>query len=80
MFLRHTSRINQRNALLCITGKNLTVEQLWKKVCSLIKEGHLPYCNAKLQVRNFTMQCMLRDMVTSLVVLPRFEPYLQSLS
>lgn len=32
-----------------LKGKNLTTEQLWKKVCSLIKEGHLPYCNAKLQ-------------------------------
>ena len=36
--------------IFCTIGKNLTVEQLWKKVCSLIKEGHLPYCNAKLQV------------------------------
>ena len=33
-------------------GKNLTIEQLWKKVCSLIKDGYLPYCNAKLQVCN----------------------------
>ncbi|XP_020608274.1 uncharacterized protein LOC110046897 isoform X2 [Orbicella faveolata] len=32
-----------------LKGKNSTTEQLWKKVCSLIKEGHLPYCNAKLQ-------------------------------
>lgn len=32
-----------------LKGKNLTFGQLWKKVCSLIKEGHLPYCNAKLQ-------------------------------
>lgn len=29
--------------------KSLTVEQLWKEVCLLIKEGHLPHCNAKLQ-------------------------------
>lgn len=30
-------------------GKNSTVEQLWKKVCALIKEGRLPHCNAKFQ-------------------------------
>ena len=33
-----------------VLGKNITTEQLWKKVRSLIKEGHLPCCNAKLQV------------------------------
>ena len=38
--------------MFCFVGKKLTIEQLWKKVCSLIKEGHLPYCNAKLQVFN----------------------------
>jgi len=39
--------IVKRNNLL--KGKNLTVEQLWRKVRSLIKEGHLLHCNAKLQ-------------------------------
>lgn len=29
--------------------ENFTIKQLWKKVCSLIQEGCLPYCNAKLQ-------------------------------
>ena len=38
--------------MFCFVGKNLTIDQLWKKVCSLIKEGHLPCCNAKLQVGN----------------------------
>lgn len=39
-------------SIICDVGKNLTIVQLWKKLCSLIKEGHLPYCNAKLQVSN----------------------------
>ena len=38
--------------MFCFVGKNLTIAQLWKKVCSLIKEGHLPFCNAKFQVFN----------------------------
>ena len=48
--------INHRGVLFCNTEENFTIKQLWKKVCSLIQEGHLPYCNAKLQVRNLTME------------------------
>ena len=36
----------------CTVGKNATLEQIWKKMRSLIREGHLPHCNAKLQVSN----------------------------
>ena len=48
--------INHRGVLFCNTEENFTIKQLWKKVCSLIQEGRLPYCNAKLQVRNLTME------------------------
>lgn len=32
-----------------LKGNNLTVEQLWKKVRSLIKESYLPHCNGIFQ-------------------------------
>ncbi|XP_068754166.1 uncharacterized protein [Montipora capricornis] len=32
-----------------IKGKKSTLEMVWRKVRSLIKEGHLPHCNSKLQ-------------------------------
>lgn len=48
--------INHRGVLFCNTEENFTIKQLWKKVCSLIQEGCLPYCNAKLQVRNLTLE------------------------
>ena len=48
--------INHRGVLFCNTEENFTIKQLWKKVCSLIQEGRLPYCNAKLQVRNLTLE------------------------
>ena len=51
--------INHRGVLFCNTEENFTIKQLWKKVCSLIQEGRLPYCNAKLQVRNLTMEYSL---------------------
>ena len=38
--------------LFCTVGKNTTLEQIWKKMRALIREGHLPHCNAKLQVSN----------------------------
>ena len=36
--------------LFFTAGNKVAVEQVWKKVCSLIREGRLPHCNGKFQV------------------------------
>ena len=37
--------------LLFFTTENkVTVDQVWQKVCSLMREGRLPHCNGKFQV------------------------------
>ena len=40
-----------RKVLLFFTTESkVTVDQVWKKVCSLMREGCLPHCNGKFQV------------------------------